>query len=89
MADVFVTSRTGISRAIEAAGNQVELSRLIWKVFAVHIWQSRISDWERSGAVPTREKALMVSRVTGVPVEDLLRQEKRKRRPSKKPEKAS
>jgi transcriptional regulator with XRE-family HTH domain len=71
---------SGISRAIAVAGNQSALSKLIWEKCKVHVWQSRVSDWERAGYIPTQEKAELVFRVTGIPVGDLIRQEKREHR---------
>ena len=76
----MAVEKSGISRAIAIAGNQSALSRLIWDKCRVLVWQSRVSDWERCGYVPTEEKALLVSRATGVPVEALLRQDKRAHR---------
>jgi hypothetical protein len=63
---------SGISRAIAVAGNQAALSRLIWERCRVHLWQSRLSEYERSGYAPLRS-ARLISEATGVPVEDLLR----------------
>lgn len=71
---------SGISRAIAIAGNQSALSKLIWEKCQFFIWQSRISDWERAGYIPTRQKAELVSRATGVLIDDLLRQGKREHR---------
>jgi hypothetical protein len=74
---------SGISRAIAYAGNQAALSRMIWDRCKVHLWQARISDGERCGYVSFKN-AELISRATGVPVEDLIRQEKRQRRVVKK-----
>ena len=70
---------SGISRAIAIAGNQAALSRLIWHKCRVLIYQSRISEGERSGYVSQRV-AELIAQVTGVPVEDLIRQGKREHR---------
>jgi hypothetical protein len=70
---------SGISRAIAVAGNQSALSRLIWDKCHVFMWQSRISDGERVGYV-SRKNAELISKATGIPVDDLIRREKRAHR---------
>lgn len=57
---------TGIARAVEAAGGQSALARLLEDVT-----QQAVQQWERAGYVPTGRVAA-VSRLTGVAAVDLL-----------------
>lgn len=72
-------TKSGIARAIAFAGNQSALSKLIWEKCRVHIWQSRVSEWERVGWV-SKGKAEYVSLATGIPLADLVRPTKRENR---------
>lgn len=60
------TVKTGIARAVEAAGGQSALARLL-----DGITQQAVQQWERAGYVPTGRVAA-VSRLTGVAAVDLL-----------------
>lgn len=75
----MAVKKSGISRAIAIAGNQAALSRLVWEKCRVLIWQARISDAERVGYLSPKN-AELIARATGVPVEDLVRQDKREHR---------
>lgn len=70
---------SGITKAINLAGNQSMLAVLIYERTGTMIRQSRISDWERSGRVPKR-RAELVHRATGVPIDDLVRDKSRAHR---------
>lgn len=57
---------TGIARAVDIAGGQSALARLLEDVT-----QQAVQQWERAGYVPTGRVAA-VSRATGVAAVDLL-----------------
>jgi DNA-binding transcriptional ArsR family regulator len=61
--------KSGIERAIEAAGSQAELARRL------DISRQAVSLWVRRGRVPTWF-ATMVSKATGVPIDDLRQGDK-------------
>lgn len=70
---------SGIERAIRAAGTQAHLSFLASQASGQTISQGRISDWRMRGYVPA-DRAPVIAKVSGIPLEDLLRKPKTKRK---------
>lgn len=75
---------TGIQRAILAAGTQAHLAFLISQALGTSVGQGRVGDWLAKGYVPTK-RAMIVARLTSVPIEDLIRQTPRKKRNGQNP----
>lgn len=72
---------SGIQLAVVKAGSQTALATLLTRATrgAFICKQPYISNWERLGYVP-RKHALLVSELTGIPVERLIRQTPKERR---------
>jgi hypothetical protein len=70
------STKTGIERAIDVAGGQMSLARMLTRETGQAMWQPNISRWCDKGYVPEKYVKL-ISRVTGIPVDDLVRPEGR------------
>lgn len=72
---------SGIERALIHAGSNQRLIQLLLRKADLQISERAVSYWRKVGYVPT-VYVLAVAKVTGVPIEDLVRKRPRIRRPN-------